>query len=89
MLRTGIFFLAVIVLCLSPALNLKAQKYTEEQGIVPAFTEWLNKIEAKLDKLSMNADTNKEILQKLDLILSKQAEIKEELNTIKVRSTHR
>jgi len=56
---------------------------------VPAFTEWLNKIEAKLDKLSMNADTNKEILQKLDLILSKQAEIKEELNTIKVRSTHR
>jgi len=89
MLRTGIFFLAVIVLCLSPALNLKAQKYTEEQGIVPAFTEWLNKIEAKLDKLSMNADTNKEILQKLDLILSKQAEIKEELNIIKVRSTRR
>lgn len=84
MWRIGIFFLAVVILCLSPALNLKAQRPAENETGLP---EWFSKTEAKIDKLLTNTDINKQILQKLDLILSQQAEIKEELNTIKVRSS--
>ena len=83
-----IFFilLMAVFFCLNPGFPIKAQRYAQVQARDLDVAEQLTKIEEKLEKMSLG---NSEILKKLDLILNSQAEIKEELNTIKVRSTHR
>jgi len=70
--------------------SLQAQRYTKEE---PApypydYTEDLGRIEAKVDKLSTSLDnTNKEILKKLDQVLSNQTKIISELEIVKVRAS--
>jgi len=83
-----IFFilLMAVFFCLSPGFPIKAQRYAQLQAGDSDVAEQLTKIEDKIEKMSLG---NSEILKKLDLILNNQAQIKEELNTIKVRSTHR
>ena len=90
-----IMFILVITIffCFSFVLGLKAQqRYTDpdEQTALSDFSETLTKIETAMNKLSTSLDnTNKEILKKLDQVLSNQEKIINELEIVKVRASRR
>ena len=71
----------------------QAGKYSAQEMNFSDFTERFNRIETKLDALSKNSDAgnsaNKEIARKLELILSNQEKILNELAIVKVRASKR
>lgn len=85
----GVVILIVLVFGLR---TMRAEKYSDanEEADLSGVVEQVAKIETRIDKLSSGLDgTNKEILNKLNTILSNQEKMFQELETIKVRSTHR
>lgn len=89
MFKRIIFILAItIFFCFGFGLGLRAQRYPEEETVSPDFSEGFTQIEAKIDKLSLSLDkTDKEILKKLDQVLSNQEKIFKELEIIKIRAS--
>ncbi len=65
--------------------SIRAQKETEEFY----DDKTLINIEKKLDELSMASKENKEILRKLDQVLSNQERILAELDVVKIRATRK
>lgn len=88
MFKKVIFILAVIILlCFGLKLRpnaLVAQDYARESD----YSSELNRIMEYVKELSVNSDSaDKEILSKIDEVLSNQQKIIEELKVIKVRTT--
>lgn len=77
-------FLGVSFYCL-------AQNTPGEQSQEYSAVQTINQINAKIDKLALALDraNNKEILAKLDQVLSNQQKILAELDVVKVRATRK
>ncbi|OGX24126.1 MAG: hypothetical protein A3J51_06500 [Omnitrophica WOR_2 bacterium RIFCSPHIGHO2_02_FULL_45_21] len=85
-----LIFILIIFSSLCLKFAFSAQKYTAEQTLAADCAEGLDKLEAKIDGLNNELkNSNKEILRKLDLILSNQEKIFQELAIIKVRASKR
>ena len=89
-----ILIAGVIFFSFAGQLAGSAQKYSVQAEMnFSDFTERFNRIETKLDLLSKNSDAgnsaNKEIARKLELILSNQEKILNELAIVKVRASKR
>jgi hypothetical protein len=86
---------ALLLFCLK--LSLSAQKSPQEEIALYDYSLDLERIEAKMDKLSSTLDkTNndikadiKTIFKKLDDILNNQERILKELEIVKIRASHR
>lgn len=91
--KAGVILATVIFLSLSLKFALSGQKYSGEEANLSGFSERFNRIETKLDALSKNTEAgnsaNKEIARKLELILSNQEKILNELAIVKVRASKR
>ncbi|MFH0790603.1 MAG: hypothetical protein V2A64_03130 [Candidatus Omnitrophota bacterium] len=91
--KAVIVLIAGILIALVFGLRtMRAEKYSDANNEADRsdFPENLTKIETKIDKLSSGLDgNNKDILNKLNTILSNQEKMFQELETIKVRSTRR
>lgn len=87
-----IFFVLMIALLffLGLKLSLKAQRTSEEEGEYSDFSKELNRIETKIDRLSLTLEkSQKEVLEKLARVLSGQEKILNELEVVKVRASRR
>ncbi|MCM8800677.1 MAG: hypothetical protein NC912_01470 [Candidatus Omnitrophica bacterium] len=88
MFKKNIFFIFLITLFLITALNLlRAQNYPQDQIFIEDLADRLKEVEAKLDRVLIQLENQKQILQKLDLILNTQSQMQQELQVIKVRAT--
>lgn len=83
-LKVGFAAVAVSIFCVLAYLHAQPMP----QSSADALEAYFAKIEAKIDKLSRNAD-NVQITQKLDQIINTQQQILKELEVVKVRATQR
>lgn len=82
--------LAVIISSLCLGLVLSARKYSAEASPAADYAEDATSLEAKIGGLNNDLkSSNREILKKLDQVLSNQEKIFQELAVIKVRATKR
>lgn len=87
-----IIFLSALVIFFSVGLKLtfSAQKYSAEASASADYTEDTAALEAKIGGLDNDLkSSNREILKKLDQVLSNQEKIFQELAIIKIRASKR
>ena len=90
--KTAIIIFIVAAIFFSFTLLGRAQKDSEFEAdvadLVNQFTAEVLKLDAKIDKVSASEDsTDKEILKKLDQVLSNQEKIIKELEIVKLRAS--
>lgn len=85
-----LILLVVIFSSLGLKFALSAQKYSAEASASADYTEDTAALEAKIGGLNNDLkSSNREILKKLDQVLSNQEKIFQELAVIKVRASKR
>ncbi|TAN61443.1 hypothetical protein EPN16_03205 [bacterium] len=91
MLKKNLLILLVVVFSsLGLRFALSAQKYSAGPAAAPDYAEDTAALEAKIGGLNNDLkSSNREILRKLDQVLSNQEKIFQELAVIKVRASKR
>ena len=87
-----IIFLSALIIFFSAGLKLtfSAQNYSQREAAAGDCSEGLSRMEAKIEGLNSDLrGANREILKKLDQVLSNQERIFQELAIIKVRASKR